>query len=399
MLIDVSHWLVALLIAVSVHLAGIMWFEPTAGRTAERRELESEKIVVHLGRDSGQVAATAALLDRPEEGGLVEPSEETTDRERANLQQSNTEDVKTSIEEVVAPGAIRSEPDSEVAQDVAALDQEESEVKKPAAANTLLLPADDVEIKEAVVLAPTVSNGSDNGASAPAPLQKQAATEAIFAPLIEDAAELEDSNPVLVQERETSDEETPVKDELEPVQTKPAPSDSIEPQQQIAAVVLEEGIPTLEDVEQVVTSTPSAAVETQPVMPSSVPPTEQVARAITLEELHDISGVSARYAGLLKGWLHENMHYPRAARLAGQEGRAIVRFVIDRSGGVSLIELELSSGHAILDREAVEMIERAAPFPVMPEEMAGTKLELRVPIVFEIRGESLIRQIPPIFLE
>ena len=93
------------------------------------------------------------------------------------------------------------------------------------------------------------------------------------------------------------------------------------------------------------------------------------------------------------------MHYPRAARLAGQEGRAIVRFVIDRSGKVLSIRLEQGSGHNVLDREAVEMIERADPFPVMPAEMIASELELRVPIVFEIHDESLIRQIPPIYLE
>ena len=129
---------------------------------------------------------------------------------------------------------------------------------------------------------------------------------------------------------------------------------------------------------------------------------EQIARALTLDESQSSGlgmGVVARYAGFLKGSLEESMHYPRAARLAGQQGSVVVRFVIDRNGAVLSIVLEKPSGHAILDREAVEMIERAEPFPTMPGEMSGEVLELRVPIAYKIDDISRTLDIPPIELD
>ena len=268
-----------------------------------------------------------------------------------------------------------------------------------------MLPADEsIGAKEAVVLAPSVGSKNEVSTAGPATPQidehrEQQVSEIILAPLLEDAAEAEDPKLTQNQVQRSVNEEVSIQNMAELAPTEPDQPNSVQPQQQVEVVALNAEAPRLEDVEEVSVRAPSTAVSSQPVTSVQIPPAEQVARAITLEELHDISGVSARYAGLLKGWLRENMHYPRAARIAGQEGRAIVRFVIDRSGKVSSIRLEQSSGHAILDREAVEMIERADPFPIMPDEMAGSQLELRVPIVFDINQESLIRQIPPIFLE
>ncbi len=174
---------------------------------------------------------------------------------------------------------------------------------------------------------------------------------------------------------------------------------------------------SIEVEEEVAHNTPAAVVfefETVDATPLSKSPDpnpesatlvsieEQIARALTLDETQSSGlgiGVIARYAGLLKGRLEASMHYPRAARVAGQEGSVVVRFVIDRNGTVLSILLERASGHAILDREAVEMIERAEPFPDMPGEMAGDVLELRVPIAYRIDDASRTRYIPPINLE
>lgn len=55
--------------------------------------------------------------------------------------------------------------------------------------------------------------------------------------------------------------------------------------------------------------------------------------------------------------------YPVFARKSGVEGRALVRFQINRSGEPDGILLKTSSGSGILDQEAVETIRRAAPYP------------------------------------
>lgn len=200
------------------------------------------------------------------------------------------------------------------------------------------------------------------------------------------------------------------------------------PEVDAAAVSAEPGLaPALEDVATVRPEEAGATGESEAVDPQSAddvagvevatarqpetqvemtesPETVSEARpeTIDLEELQDdsgSSGVVASYAGTLKGWLTENMHYPRAARLDGQEGKVVVRFVIDREGRVQSVVLESESGYPLLDREAQEMIERGDPFPKIPEEMSAEQLEVRVPVNFNIREETLTKEIPPIYLE
>ena len=85
--------------------------------------------------------------------------------------------------------------------------------------------------------------------------------------------------------------------------------------------------------------------------------------------------------------LHLNRHkrYPARARSRGQEGEAIVRFVMDRSGQVSSVKMVRSSGSGMLDDESLELLKRAAPLPRPPPAVVGESLEFSVPIRFRLR--------------
>jgi protein TonB len=93
---------------------------------------------------------------------------------------------------------------------------------------------------------------------------------------------------------------------------------------------------------------------------------------------------SPDYLGLLQAWLERHKEYPRLARRRGMEGEVLLRFVMDRSGQVLEFAIERSSGHALLDREAEHMIERAQPLPAMPADLAGDRLQLVVPLLFRL---------------
>ncbi|MBN9505349.1 MAG: energy transducer TonB [Altererythrobacter sp.] len=58
--------------------------------------------------------------------------------------------------------------------------------------------------------------------------------------------------------------------------------------------------------------------------------------------------------------------YPPQAREAGQEGVVRIQFVMDRSGNVTEAWVELSSGSALLDQEAIAAVMRAQPLPTPP---------------------------------
>ena len=87
-------------------------------------------------------------------------------------------------------------------------------------------------------------------------------------------------------------------------------------------------------------------------------------------------------------WLRRHQHYPRAARRAGLEGTATVRFVIDRRGALRARELVASSGHAALDRAALELLERAAPYPALPARAALEAVELTLPVEYRLKPDA-----------
>ncbi len=67
---------------------------------------------------------------------------------------------------------------------------------------------------------------------------------------------------------------------------------------------------------------------------------------------------------------------------SGQQGRAVVRFSIQRSGAAAGIGLAASSGNPTIDQAALGMVRRAAPFPPLPAEYGPASMPLTVPINF-----------------
>ena len=103
-------------------------------------------------------------------------------------------------------------------------------------------------------------------------------------------------------------------------------------------------------------------------------------------------GTAASNARSIVTWqnsvvLHLNRHkrYPSSARANDQQGDVHVRFSMDRSGQLMASQVARSSGFALLDEEALELLKRASPLPRPPLAMQGETLELIVPIRFRIK--------------
>lgn len=77
--------------------------------------------------------------------------------------------------------------------------------------------------------------------------------------------------------------------------------------------------------------------------------------------------------------------YPRGAQLNGIEGKAIVKFNLSANGEANSISLVSSSKHTILDNEAKRTVERASPFPPIPEGLKKKEIEITVPITFRLK--------------
>jgi periplasmic protein TonB len=91
--------------------------------------------------------------------------------------------------------------------------------------------------------------------------------------------------------------------------------------------------------------------------------------------------ISADYRAMLSNWLESHKRYPDAARQRGEEGRAVLRFRVDRNGRVIDYAVVSSTGFADLDA-AVESMMRGATLPPFPPSMTTPEIEVSVTIRF-----------------
>ncbi|MEI9899003.1 MAG: TonB family protein [Hyphomicrobium sp.] len=138
--------------------------------------------------------------------------------------------------------------------------------------------------------------------------------------------------------------------------------------------------PQIETVAQA-TSAPQEAKAPPPV---EAPPAETA--------VGPKQGVSSKPSEAMITWqkavaLHLNKHkrYPGDAREHGEEGVAVVWFQIDRSGKMITGRLDRSCGSSQLDKEAVEVLSRASPFPRPPSGLTDLSFNFALPIRFQIK--------------
>jgi periplasmic protein TonB len=89
---------------------------------------------------------------------------------------------------------------------------------------------------------------------------------------------------------------------------------------------------------------------------------------------------SNAYNALVFGHLQRFKRYPAAAR--GASGTVLVRFALNREGAVISSEVTKSSGNGVLDREALDILRRASPFPAFPTAKPGAQDSYIAPVNF-----------------
>ncbi|MGB4065136.1 MAG: energy transducer TonB [Azonexus sp.] len=76
--------------------------------------------------------------------------------------------------------------------------------------------------------------------------------------------------------------------------------------------------------------------------------------------------------------------YPSLARDNGWEGVVHVSVVMAIGMGNPTVSLDRSSGHGVLDQQALEMVEQAVSLAVMPEGMRGRNLSISLPVEYRL---------------
>ncbi len=79
--------------------------------------------------------------------------------------------------------------------------------------------------------------------------------------------------------------------------------------------------------------------------------------------------------------------YPRVARRLGLEGRVLVKISVAHDGRLAGEPVVYrSSGHELLDREALRMVRQASPFAPLPEGFSKPVAVIVVPIEFRLES-------------
>lgn len=101
------------------------------------------------------------------------------------------------------------------------------------------------------------------------------------------------------------------------------------------------------------------------------------------------SAAPASWQSRVLGHLAHFKRYPGDARQRKRAGAAWVRFQVDRDGKLLASELVTSSGTVLLDREALQVLERAQPLPAPPASVLrqGT-VTVTLPVSFKLDAGS-----------
>jgi protein TonB len=91
--------------------------------------------------------------------------------------------------------------------------------------------------------------------------------------------------------------------------------------------------------------------------------------------------ISADYRSALGAWLENHKRYPDSARQHGEQGQAVVKFRVNRSGRVLSYALVSGTGYPDLDG-AIETMMRGATMPAFPGSMTEPEIEVSVTIRF-----------------
>ncbi|WP_447973584.1 TonB family protein [Nitrospira sp. Kam-Ns4a] len=81
--------------------------------------------------------------------------------------------------------------------------------------------------------------------------------------------------------------------------------------------------------------------------------------------------------------IHRLRRYPHEARVRHLEGRVVLRVVINDQGALEDVDILESSGHELLDQDAVQMIRRACPLK-LTHALGRPQVGIQVPIVYRL---------------
>lgn len=166
----------------------------------------------------------------------------------------------------------------------------------------------------------------------------------------------------------------------QPEQIKPLPKKELRPEPKPIETTPEPVQAEPPPPPTVITAAPK--VDAPPVV--TVPPPEPPRKIEPNED--DINVARNQYGGVLGRAIAKHQKYPRLLRDRSIEGELVLEFMLDSDGNVLSASVSDSSGHDAFDKQALEMVKKAAPFPRPPDVLRGRSFNVTVPISFKLEN-------------
>lgn len=93
----------------------------------------------------------------------------------------------------------------------------------------------------------------------------------------------------------------------------------------------------------------------------------------------------SEYVHKVSQQIRRNLVYPWLAKDANLEGSLRLRLRIYYTGQLLDVEIRESSGFAVLDENAVNIVKKVAPYPLFPPEMKQKELRIDLPIIYKTK--------------
>lgn len=184
--------------------------------------------------------------------------------------------------------------------------------------------------------------------------------------------------------------------EFAPPKEEPPPSPAPKPPEPIKPKVTPPPKPVVQNIPKpVVTKSPevtpppptviAAAPKAEAPPPTFVAPVAPPEPPKPTVNQADIDNAKNQYGNLLSREVAKHKQYPKIAQMRGWQGDVELDLQIDGSNGNLIAsKVRATSGFEALDKQALEMVKKAAPFPLPPEALRAKTFNVIIPVSFKL---------------
>jgi protein TonB len=140
-----------------------------------------------------------------------------------------------------------------------------------------------------------------------------------------------------------------------------------------------------QEPERIAEPAPAAAPAPAPVPPVAAAKPQP---APAVPAVPDTASLIAQYRAALLAEASRHKRYPLVALDNGWEGEVVVRMAIAADGSVAALNVRSSSGHAALDRQALEMFRKARAEVPVPDALRGRQFSLELRAVYNLKDQT-----------